>query len=47
MSKEIRNAILKIFKSRNSKKNNHLKLFFVDKTKRSYRVDYSAMAKGH
>ena len=47
MSKGIRNAILKIFKLRNGKKNKPFELFFVDKPKRSHRVDYSAMAKGH
>ena len=29
------------------KKPNDVELFFVDKPKRSHRVDYSAMAKGH
>ena len=43
MFKGIRNAILKIFKLRNRKN----QMLFVGKQKRSHRVDYSAMVKGH
>ena len=46
MSKGIRNAILKIFKLRNSEKKTFA-LVLVYKSKRSHRVDYSAMVKGH
>ena len=50
MSKELRNAVVKIFKLRNLIREEDIdgvELFFVDKPKRSHRVDYSAMAKGH
>ena len=47
MSKGIRNAILKKLKVKKQKKTNDVELFFVDKLKRSHRVDYSAMAKAH
>ena len=36
-------AIVKTFKLRNS----NVKMFFVDKPKKSHRVDYSAMTKSH
>ena len=36
-----------VFKLRNRKKTNDVELLFVNKQKRSHRVDYSAMVKGH